>query len=228
MSSVTSEITAMQNQTAFYKLQENRKNAGASIQDANDSNMFLTLMLQQLQNQDPTEPTDNTEWLSQLAQYSSLEQMANMNKGLANCMDYLASIYNDMTVGSEITQTLSLIGKEVTIKDPEDETGETLITGKVTEASFEDGTGKIKVGDKYYSIAYIVNVKDSNDNNSDPTLPEVADNQSVTENPAQYVGAPNLGKSIELSNLLNKAQMNNFKAKIKESTPAIKPIYKRI
>jgi flagellar basal-body rod modification protein FlgD len=159
--SVSSEITAMQNQTAFYKLQENRNNAGKSVQDVNDSNMFLTLMLQQLQNQDPTEPTDNTEWLAQLAQYSSLEQMTQMNQGLANCMQYVSSIYNDMTANSEITQTLALIGKEVTLKDPDDPAGVRKITGKVSEASFEDGTGKIKVGDKFYSIAYIVNVKDN-------------------------------------------------------------------
>lgn len=160
--SVTSEITSMQNQTAFYKLQENKNTVGNSIQDANDSNMFLTLMLQQLQHQDPTEPTDNTEWLAQLAQYSSLEQMTKMNQGLSNCMGYMSSIYNDMSVNSEITQTLSLIGKDVTIKDPDDPTGVNKITGKVSEASFEDGTGKIKVGDKYYSIAYILNVKDNN------------------------------------------------------------------
>ena len=159
--SITSEITSMQNQTAFYKLQENRSKAGASIQDVNDSNMFLTLMLQQLQNQDPTQPTDNTEWLAQLAQYSSLEQMTKMNQGLSNCMNYMSSIYNDMAVNSEINQTLSLIGKEVTLKDPDDPAGTNKITGKVTEASFEDGTGKIKVGDKYYSIAYILNVKDN-------------------------------------------------------------------
>ena len=162
--SVTSEITSMQNQTAFYKLQESKNATSASIQDVNDSDMFLTLMLQQLQNQDPTEPTDNTEWLSQLAQYSSLEQMTKMNDNLNNCMQYVSSIYNDMATNSEITQTLSLIGKEVTIKDPDDPAGTNKITGKVTEASFEDGTGKIKVGDKYYSIAYILNVKDNTEN----------------------------------------------------------------
>ena len=161
MSSVTNEITAMQNQTAFYKLQDSKNATSNKIQDKNDSNMFLTLMLQQLQNQDPTEPTDNTEWLSQLAQYSSLEQMTQMNEGLSNCMKYMSSIYNDMTINSEINQTLSLIGKEVTLKDPDDPAGTNKITGKVTEASFEDGTGKIKVGDKYYSIAYILSVKDN-------------------------------------------------------------------
>ena len=160
--SVTNEITAMQNQTAFYKVQENRQNTTSnSLENSNDSNMFLTLMLKQLQNQDPTEPTDNTAWLSQLAQYSSLEQMANMNKGLSNCMEYISSIYNDMTINSEITQTLALIGKEVTLKDPDDPAGVKKISGTVSEASFEDGTGKIKVGDKYYSISYILNVKDN-------------------------------------------------------------------
>ena len=46
-SAVSSEITNMQNQTAFNNLGVNK------TMDDNDSNMFLTLMLQQLQNQDP-------------------------------------------------------------------------------------------------------------------------------------------------------------------------------
>ena len=151
---VSNEITSMQNQTAF-----NNIGVSKTTKD-NDSNMFLTLMLQQLQNQDPTQPTDNTEWLAQLAQYSSLEQMTQMNQGLTDCMTYLSAMYNDMTLNSEITQTLSLIGKEVTLKDPDDETGKKTITGKVSEASFEDGTGKVKVGDNYYSIGNIISVKD--------------------------------------------------------------------
>ena len=151
---ISSEITSMQNQTAF-----NQMNA-LSKTDTSDSNMFLTLMLQQLQNQDPTQPTSNTEWLAQLAQYSSLEQMTQMNEGLNDCMSYLSAFYNDTAANSEITQTLSLIGKEVTIQDPEDSSGKTKITGKVTEASFEEGSGKVKVNGTYYSIANIVSVRD--------------------------------------------------------------------
>lgn len=154
MTTINSEITNMQNQTAYNNLNSTSKS------DTTDSNMFLTLMLQQLQNQDPTEPTDNTEWLAQLAQYSSLEQMTEMNQGLSDCMSYLSAMYSDMSLNSEITQTLSLIGKEVTLKDPDDETGKKTITGKVSEASFEDGTGKVKVGDTYYSIGNIISVKD--------------------------------------------------------------------
>lgn len=156
MTSVSSEITTMQNQTAY----NNMLTGTNKTTKDNDSNMFLTLMLQQLQNQDPTQPTDNTEWLAQLAQYSSLEQMTQMNQGLTDCMSYLSAMYNDMSMNSEITQTLSLIGKEVTLKDPADETGKKTITGKVSEASFEDGTGKVKVGNEYYSIGTIISVKD--------------------------------------------------------------------
>ena len=112
-SSITNEITNMQNQTALNKTTSDR-----TTSTENDSNMFLTLMLQQLQNQDPTQPTDNTQWLSQLAQYSSLEQMTQMNSGLKDCMDYVSALYSEMTANSEINQTSSMIGKEVTINVP--------------------------------------------------------------------------------------------------------------
>ena len=71
MTSVSSEIVNMQSQTAVANAAAQKAGKTTST---DDSNMFLTLMLQQLQNQDPTQPTDNTEWLAQLAQYSSLEQ----------------------------------------------------------------------------------------------------------------------------------------------------------
>lgn len=157
MTNVATEITNMQSQTAIY----NQSNRNVST-DTSDSNMFLTLMLKQLENQDPTQPTDNTEWLSQLAQYSSLEQMTQMNSGLKDCMDFVAAIYSDMTANSEITQTLALIGKDVTITIPDenDNTKTTEIQGKVTEASFKDGTGKVKVNGEFYSIANITAIKE--------------------------------------------------------------------
>lgn len=157
MSSVANEITNMQSQTAIYN------SSRTTSTDTSDSNMFLKLMLEQLQNQDPTEPTDNTEWLSQLAQYSSLEQMTTMNSNLEDCMSYISALYSDMSTNSEITQTLSMIGKDVTISVPDanDSSKTTTISGTVSEASFEDGTGKVKVNDEYYSIANIVSIREA-------------------------------------------------------------------
>ena len=155
--SVASQVTAMKNQTAFANAQQPRTTGMK-----NDKNMFLTLMLKQLENQDPTEPTDNTQWLSQLAQYSSLEQMSEMNAGLQNCADFLSVMYQDMVIGSEISQTLSMIGKDVTIQVPDenDPTKKTTITGTVSEVSFEDGTGKVKVNGEYYSISNVISIRE--------------------------------------------------------------------
>ena len=156
-SSVTNELTAMKNATAF-----NQSQALRTTGMENDSNMFLTLMLQQLQNQDPTQPTENTQWLSQLAQYSSLEQMAQMNSGLEDCASFISAMYHSMNTNSEITQTLSMIGKDVTLKIPDenDKNKFETVTGTVSEATFEDGTVKIKVGDNYYSIENIVSIRE--------------------------------------------------------------------
>ncbi len=157
MSTITSQITAMRNETTQAQAQQART---TGMQ--NNSNVFLTLMLKQLENQDPTAPTDNAQWLSQLAQYSSLEQMTQMNSGLENCAKYINAMYDDMMLNSEITQTLSMIGKDVTIQIPNenDPKNPTKINGTVTEASFEDGSGRVKVNDKYYSIENIISIRE--------------------------------------------------------------------
>ncbi len=157
MTTITDQITAMRNETAQVQSAQSRTTGMK-----NDSNVFLTLMLKQLESQDPTQPTDNTEWLSQLAQYSSLEQMSKMNSGLENCAQYINAMYNDMMLNSEINQTLAMIGKDVTIQLPNesDPKNPTKITGTVTEASFESGSGQIKVNDEYYSIENVVSIRE--------------------------------------------------------------------
>lgn len=71
-----------------------------------DRDAFLNLLITQLQNQDPLNPTDSTEFTAQLAQFSSLEQLGNVNENLKQLQDFQASINN--------SQAVSLIGKEIT------------------------------------------------------------------------------------------------------------------
>ena len=40
---------------------------------------FIQLLVTQLQNQDPLDPVDDKEFISQMAQFSALEQMQNLN-----------------------------------------------------------------------------------------------------------------------------------------------------
>jgi flagellar basal-body rod modification protein FlgD len=66
---------------------------------------FLTLLLTQLQNQDPFNPMEDTEMTAQLAQYSQLEQLANLNTNVTSMAGYIQA--------QNQFQTLTLIGKEV-------------------------------------------------------------------------------------------------------------------
>ena len=63
-----------------------------------DKNAFLTILVAELANQDPTKETDSTQYVSQLAQFASMEQMTNLN----NTMSKYA---NQNLVGKGITVT---------------------------------------------------------------------------------------------------------------------------
>lgn len=69
---------------------------------------FLHLLITQLQNQDPLNPADATEFTAQLAQFSSLEQLNNVNDNLEQLQNFQASSNN--------SQAVSLLGKEITAK----------------------------------------------------------------------------------------------------------------
>lgn len=66
-------------------------------------NDFLQLLVTQLQNQDPTSPTDSSTFMTQLAQFSTLEQETNISQSV----DGLAST-------ESVTQGVDLIGKQIT------------------------------------------------------------------------------------------------------------------
>ena len=56
----------------------------ATTPGALDKDTFLKLLVEQMRYQDPLAPTDNAQMIAQLAQFSSLEQMNNLNGGSRN------------------------------------------------------------------------------------------------------------------------------------------------
>lgn len=56
-----------------------------------DKSTFLQLLVAQIKNQDPTKPQDGVEFITQLAQFSSLEQALTANKELTSIHDILAN-----------------------------------------------------------------------------------------------------------------------------------------
>ncbi len=69
-------------QSAAATKQQQADTAKANKGTTLDKNAFLSLLTEQLKNQDPTQPMDNTAFVAQLAQFSSLEQMNNVNDNL--------------------------------------------------------------------------------------------------------------------------------------------------
>lgn len=56
--------------------------AAKSTSSLANTDTFLKLLVAQIQNQDPAQPTDGAQFLTQLAQFSSLEQLVSINQGI--------------------------------------------------------------------------------------------------------------------------------------------------
>lgn len=78
---------------------------GRGVNKTLDKDAFLNLLVIQMQHQDPLEPMKDSDFLAQMAQFSGLEQLKNINSNLEFLQMYQASLNN--------TQAMSFIGKEI-------------------------------------------------------------------------------------------------------------------
>lgn len=96
---------------------------------------FLKLLITQLSNQDPTAPMEDTQFISQMAQFSSLEQMTNMNEGFKQ----LSAMMNG-------TQAANTLGRTVDI-----DLGDDVLTGVVDATTFGENP-QVQVNGMYYDM----------------------------------------------------------------------------
>ena len=77
---------------------------------------FLNLLVAQLQHQDPLNPASSTEFTAQLAQFSSLEQLSNINDNLKNMVQFQTTMTNSQAV-SYIGKQITALGNTLQLKD---------------------------------------------------------------------------------------------------------------
>lgn len=125
--------------------------ASTAANDALGKDSFLQLLVAQITNLDPTQDQNSTEYVTQLAQFSSMEQLYNLNQTMTTLAYH------------------SLIGKGATVED-RDKTQHTGIIrgisvdgkGKYSLALEVNETGQNEI--KIYSADRLVSVLDSTDN----------------------------------------------------------------
>jgi flagellar basal-body rod modification protein FlgD len=81
-----------------------------------DQDDFLKLLIAQISNQDPLNPTDSSAFLAQMAQFSGLEQMINMNGKLSDLTLSMAS-NNSTSVAALIGKQVTAVGDEMQLVD---------------------------------------------------------------------------------------------------------------
>jgi flagellar basal-body rod modification protein FlgD len=83
-----------------------QSNSSQSDRSILDKDAFLKLFLTQLQNQDPTQPLNDREMIAQMAQFSTLEQLTNLNR-----------LEEQMLNRQSLANAAMLIGKQVSWMD---------------------------------------------------------------------------------------------------------------
>lgn len=108
---------------------------------------FLQLLVTQMKYQDPLDPQDNSEYLSQLAQFSALEQMTNVAEGLTTVSNTVSGISSILTA----SKASGLIGQTVSWEQDKQ-----TMTGTVEGVKMKDDTASLVVkatDGKTYTVA---------------------------------------------------------------------------
>jgi flagellar basal-body rod modification protein FlgD len=132
------DMTQTAREVSFFNKTLNNGKALKKILDQED---FLNLLITELKNQDPTEPMKDRDSIAQMAQFSSLEQISNMAKGLADVSHLIAK-----------SQAYSLLGKYVEIGE-----GKNAVQGMVREVTGGDSP-QVLINGQYYDFGDIKRV----------------------------------------------------------------------
>jgi len=142
--------------------------------DALDKNSFLKLLVTQLSKQDPTNPMNDREFISQMAQFSSLEQMNNV----ANSMNKLRASQANQLIGKMIN------GKDFVTEKP--------VQGIATKATYDrNGEVFLSVNGRMIRLDDVTEVTE--------VTPDLAPHRSNGHLPPNWGGGSEGGVSRETS-----------------------------
>jgi flagellar basal-body rod modification protein FlgD len=99
---------------------------------------FLKLLVTQLQHQDPTKPMEDREFIAQMAQFSSLEQITNLNKEIRSLLR-----------NSQSSMAYGILGKRVESYNP---ATKKVVSGIAESIKYADDQVRVMVGKNEVSL----------------------------------------------------------------------------
>jgi flagellar basal-body rod modification protein FlgD len=139
-------IGATEATTGSSALTGNGLSATTSTSTSKDKDMFMQLLVAQMKYQDPSKPADSTQFLTQSAQFSSLEKM----ETLANSMTQMLS--GQMAFGAS-----SLVGRNVSYTLADGTSGAGVVSG----VQFSSDGPTLTVGETQVPISNVLSVTDA-------------------------------------------------------------------
>jgi flagellar basal-body rod modification protein FlgD len=109
-----------------------------------NSDSFLKLFIAQVEHQDPTEPMDPSQMMSELAQFTSVEKLTEMN-----------SSFSSLLAAEKLGQARAVVGQEVTYSPD----GVTPVSGTATAAEVQNGQAGVIVGNQFVPFDQIVRIR---------------------------------------------------------------------
>ncbi|HOP64888.1 MAG TPA: flagellar hook capping FlgD N-terminal domain-containing protein [Spirochaetota bacterium] len=155
------EMSAQDRMSAAIQATEsNKKNktGEAGVKNNLGKESFLKLLVTELRHQDPTKPMEDKEFIAQMAQFSTLEQMSNMNKEIKNLLG-----------SSRAYEAYGILGKEV---DTFDTVKKVRVSGVVSSVFYKGDEVMLRIGAEEVPMKNIHSVSIAQGNNK--SVPETA------------------------------------------------------
>jgi flagellar basal-body rod modification protein FlgD len=125
--------------------------ATEGINSASDIQMnYMTLLVTQLQNQNPLEPMDNQEMAAQLAQFSQLQQLETLNNSFSQVLKSVQYDYASSLLGKQVSyQTTAADGDTITVN------------GKVSAVGTgSEGEITLTIDDQIVNLSDVTSIRD--------------------------------------------------------------------
>ncbi len=146
--STTSAVSQMTSATDPANAAELAKLPGfdRKVKKTLDQGDFLKLLATQLANQDPLNPSNDLNSISQMATFSSVEQMGDLVTSL-----------KAFIVSQDFASAQSMLGRHVTVTQDK-----TTASGIVTAVGYDkEGKSIIRIGDRTFSPADVTEIRDA-------------------------------------------------------------------